>query len=65
MKFGKWISYLAEVGKLKYVYHIIHTNSGFQWGTALRSEIADSVITNLLEIMATMGTPVWIKIDNA
>lgn len=57
-KFGKWMFYFAEFGKLKYVYHIIHTNSGFQWGTALRFEIADSVVTKLLEIMATMGIPV-------
>ncbi|ERE73959.1 putative Pol polyprotein [Cricetulus griseus] len=33
--------------------------------TTLNSEKADSVITNLLEVMAVMGIPAQMKIDNA
>lgn len=46
MKFGKWMFHFIEFGKLKCVYHTIHTYSGFQWATALTSEKADSVITH-------------------
>ncbi|KAL6078044.1 hypothetical protein STEG23_004480 [Scotinomys teguina] len=59
------VFHFAEFGKLKYVHHTIDTYSGFQWATALSSEKADSVITHLLEVMAIMGIPAQIKIDNA
>ena len=54
----------AELGKLKYVCNTIDTYSGFQWATALSSGKADSVITHLLEVMAIMGIPAQIKMDN-
>ena len=46
------VFYFTEFGKLKYVHHTIDTYSGLQWATALYSEMADSVITHLLEVMA-------------
>ncbi|KAL6059743.1 hypothetical protein STEG23_009665, partial [Scotinomys teguina] len=47
------VFHFAEFGKLKYVHHTIDTYSGFQWATALSSEKADSIITHLLEVMAS------------
>ena len=58
------VFHFTEFGKLKYVHHTIDTYSGFQWATALPSEKADSVITHLLEVMAIMGIPTQIKMDN-
>ena len=46
--------HFAELGKLKYVHHTIDTFSGFQWATVLSSEKADSVNTQLLEVMANL-----------
>lgn len=43
---------------------MIHTQA-FNKATALSSEKADSVITNVLEIMAIMWIPIEIKIGNA
>lgn len=58
------VFHFAEFGKLKYVYHTTDTYSGFQWATALSSEKADSVITDLLEVLAIMGIPAQIKTNN-
>lgn len=46
--------HFAEFGKLKCVHHIIGTYSGFQWATALSSEKDDSIVPDLLEVMALM-----------
>ena len=65
MAFDKWMSsILQSFSKLKYAHHTVDTYSGFQWATALPSEKADSVITHLLEVMAIMGIPTQIKMDN-
>ena len=58
------VFHFAEFGKLKYIQHTIDTYSGFQWATALSSEKADSVITHLLEVIAIMGIPTQIMMDN-
>ena len=59
------VFHFAEFENLEYVHHTIDTYSEFQWATALGFEKADSVITQLLEVMAIMGIPVKIKTDNA
>ena len=54
------VFYFTEFGKLKYIHHTIDIYSGFHWTIsekALISEKADSVITNLLEVMAIMSIP--------
>ena len=58
------VFYFAEFGKLKYVHHTIDTYAVFHWATSLSSEKADSVIINLLEVVAIMGIPAQIKTDN-
>ena len=58
------VFHFTEFGKLKYVHHSIDTYSGFQWATALPPEKADSIITHLLEVMAIMGIPTQIKMNN-
>ena len=66
MRFVRWMSLtFADFGNLKYVHHTIDTFSGFQRTTYLKSEIADSVITHLLEVIAVMGISAQIKPDNA
>jgi len=59
------VFHFSELGKQRYVHHTIDKYSGFQWATALISEEADCVITQLLEIMAIMGITSQIKTDNA
>ena len=46
-----------------YIHHNSRTISGFQWVTALSSEISEYVIIYLLEIMTIMGISAQIKID--
>ena len=46
------------------MHHTIDTYSGFQWATTLALIKADSVITHFLEIIAIMGMPTQIKMDN-
>ena len=58
------VFHFVEFGKLKYVYHGIDTYSGFQWATALSSEKADLVITQLLEVTTIIDIPIQIKKDN-
>lgn len=48
-----------------YVHQIIDTYSRIHRVTALTSGKTDSVMTHLLEVMAIMGIPIQIKIDNA
>ena len=43
---------------------ILQTHSAFQWATALASEKADSVVTQLLEVMDILGIPIQIITDN-
>ena len=56
------VIYFVEFGKLKCVYHT--TDTYFLVGNALSLEKTNSVITPFLEIMAIMGIPAHIKIDN-
>lgn len=46
------------------MHHTIDTYSGIQWTTALASEKADFVIMHLLEVMAIIGIPIQIKMNN-
>ena len=46
------------------MHHTTDTYSGFQWATALASEKADSVVTQLLEVMDILGIPIQIITDN-
>lgn len=50
---------------MKYVRHTVKADSGFQWTSAFSSEMANSAITHLLEVMAIVGTPKQIKTDSA
>lgn len=59
------VFYVAEFEKQRYIHHTIDIYSGFQWPNALSSEMADFVITCLLEILAIMGMSTQIKTDNA
>lgn len=46
MKFGKWVCFILQLGKLKSVHSTVITYSGFQWATVLSSEKADSILMN-------------------
>ena len=46
------------------VYIIALAVLGFEWATILSSEKTDYIIAHLLQIMAIMGIPAWIKTDN-
>lgn len=48
-----------------FLHHTIDIYSEFQWATALSPEKTDSVITHLLEVMATAGIVIQIKTDKA
>lgn len=50
---------------MKYVRHTVKADSGFQWTSAFSSEMANSAITHLLEVMAIVGTPKQIRTDSA
>lgn len=56
---------LAEFGKLKCVHCKRDTYSGFQCGTELTSEKAESIIIHLLVVMTIMEIPVQIKAEYA
>lgn len=55
----------TKCGKSKYIDHKIETYSEFQWVTVLSSEMSDSVIPNILEVMVIMGIYVKINTDSA
>lgn len=55
--------HFTKFGKLKYVNRTTDTYSGVQWTSALASQKADSIITQLLEVMAIIGIPIQMGED--
>ena len=56
------VFHVLEFRQLKFVHHTIDTYSAFQWAAALNSEMAGSVITHLLEVMAIIGIPAQLRL---